>query len=214
MADQFDPIGTAHYAVAEVVGIFQTAAALETAVAELETAGFGRASISILATKAERSGGIDALYKSANMIADDPAASQAVFVSPESRTEGEAAEIAVPIAIGGFAGAWIIAAAGGALIAAIGATIVGGVIGAGLGSILILTVARHHAAAIQDQLGHGGLVLWVKTPDPAAEQRVSEIMRRCGGMSVHAHTVTREWGTVDSPLHDVQPDPFLVRESR
>ena len=83
MAGRFDATGTAHYAVAEVVSIFRTAAALETTIAELETAGFGRASISILATKAERSGGIDTLYKSAKMIEDDPAARQTVFVSAE-----------------------------------------------------------------------------------------------------------------------------------
>jgi hypothetical protein len=212
MADQFDSTGIARYAVPEVVGIFPNAAALEAAVAGLGTAGFGRTAISVLATKAERSGAIDALYKSATLIEDDPVARQAVFVSPESRTEGEAAAVAVPIGIGGFAGAWVIAASGGALIAAIGATIVGGVIGAGLGSILLLTVARHRAASMQAQLEEGGLVLWVKTPDAAAEQRASEIMVRCGGLSVHAHTVMRAWGTVDSPLHDVQPDPFLVRE--
>jgi hypothetical protein len=214
MADQFDSTGTAHYAVAEVVGIFQTVANLETAVAELGVVGFGRTSISILATTAQRPDRIDALHKSADLIEDDPAARQAVLVSPESRTEGEAVEISVPLGIGAFAGAWVIAAAGGALITAIGATIVGGVIGAGLGTILLLTVARHHVASIQAQLAQGGLVLWVKTPDAGAEQRASEIMLRCGGRSVHAHTVMREWGPADSPLHDVQPDPFLVREDR
>ena len=42
-----------------------------------------------------------------------------------------------PAGIGGFAGAWVVAAAGGALVTAIGATIVWGVVGAGLGRLLL-----------------------------------------------------------------------------
>ena len=147
------------------------------------------------------------------MIEDDLAARQAAFVSQESRTEGRAFAISLPFGIGGFAGAWAVAAAGGALAAAVGATVVGGAVGAGLGALLVRAVARHHAETVQSQLARGGLVLWVSTPDEASEQRALEVLRRCGGMSVHTHSVAREWGVADSPLHDVQPDPLLERDA-
>ena len=122
--------------------------------------------------------------------------------------------IAFPAGIGGFTGAWAVAAAGGALVTAIGMTVLGGAVGAGLGALLFYAVASHHAVDIESQLAAGGLVLWVSTPDEAAEQRALEVLRRCGGMSVHAHTIDREWGVANSPLHDVQPDPFLEHDKR
>ena len=117
--------------------------------------------------------------------------------------------ISLPFTIGGFAGAWAVAAAGGALAAAIGATLVGGAVGAGLGVLLLRAVARHHVDSAHEQLAQGGSILWVSTPDAAAEQRALQILQRCGGRSVHAHQVARDWGVADVPLHDFQPDPFL-----
>jgi hypothetical protein len=195
--------------VREVVGVFRTASALDTAVEQLEFAGVGRAAISVLGVDAERSGRVDTLYQSAEMIEDDPTIRLATFVSPHSRAEGEAAAVAVPFAIGGFAGAWAVAAAGGALITAIGVTVLSGGVAAGLGALLLRAVAHHHAMAIETQLAHGGLILWVRTPDSASEERALSVLRSNGGTSVHAHTIERSWGVADTPLHDVQPDLFL-----
>jgi hypothetical protein len=108
------------YSAREVVGAFPTASALETAVEQLEITGVDRAAISVLGVDAPRSGRLDALYRSAEAIEDDPTARQAAFVSKESQTEGKAFAISLPLGVGGFAGAWAVAAAGGALAAAIG----------------------------------------------------------------------------------------------
>ena len=207
-----DKSGTMHYAAREVVGVFPTASTLEAAVEQLEIAGVNRAAISVLGVDAQRSGRIDAIYRSAESIEDDPAVRQAAFVSQESRTEGKAFAISLPLSIGSFTGAWAVAAAGGALAVAIGTTIVGGAVGAGLGVLLVRAVARHHADNARSQLARGGSVLWVSTPDEAAEQRALEVLQRCGGTSVHTHSVTREWGVADSPLDGVQPDPLLERD--
>lgn len=203
---------TTHYAAREVVGAFPTADALENAVEQLGIGGVNRAAISVLGIDAERSGHVDRLYRSAEAISDDPTARQAAFVSHGSRAEGEATVIAFPLTIGVFAGAWVVAAAGGALIVAIGATLVGGAVGAGLGALLYHAVARRHAANIESQLASGGLLLWVSTPDQAAEDRALAVLARCGGTSVHAHTIDRQWGVADVPLHDAQPDPFLEHD--
>jgi hypothetical protein len=151
MSGTTDESGTMRYAAREVVGVFPTASALETAVEQLEIAGVNRAAISVLGVDAERSGRIDALYRSAEVIEDDPAARQAAFVSQESRTEGQAFAISLPLSIGSFTGAWAVAAGGGVLAAAIGATIAGGAVGAGLGVLLVRAVARHHADNARSQ---------------------------------------------------------------
>jgi outer membrane lipoprotein SlyB len=207
-----DDGGTTHYTAREVVGVFPTSDALEFAVKELEIAGVDRAAISVLGVSAQRSSGIDSLYKSAEAVADDPAARRRAFASSDSVNEGKAFAIAIPAQVGGFAGAWAVVAAGGAMAVAIGATIAGGVVGAGVAALLVRAVARHHADEIHAELKSGGLVLWVSTPDDAAEHRALEILQRSGGKSVHAHGVVRNWGTADVPLHDFQPDPFLERD--
>jgi hypothetical protein len=55
-------------------------------------------------------------------------------------------------------------------------------------------------------------VLWVNTPDDAAEKRALAILTTCGARSVHVHHVERQWGIKDTPLHEVQPDPSLERD--
>jgi hypothetical protein len=63
--------------------------------------------------------------------------------------------------------------------------------------------AEGGAAAVAVPLTIGGF---------AEEDRALGVLQRCGGASVHAHTIARHWGVADVPLHDVQPDPFLERE--
>jgi hypothetical protein len=58
--------------------------------------------------------------------------------------------------IGGFAGIWAVAAAGGAVVTTIGATIVRGDIGAGLGGLLLLSMA----AGIRVNLAAAAVVVW------------------------------------------------------
>jgi hypothetical protein len=212
MSGTTDKTARTYATVREVVGVFPTASALDTVVEQLEIAGVNRAAISVLGVDANRAGRIDALYRSAEAVADDPAARHAAFVSGDSQAEGKAFAISLPMGIGGFAGAWAVAAAGGALAVAIGATVLGGAVGAGLGALLVRALLRHHADNIQSQLAQGGLVLWVSTPDSPAEQRALAVLRRCGGASVHALSATQEWGVADAPLHDLQPDPFLERD--
>jgi len=93
-------------------------------------------------------------------------------------------------------------------------TIAGGALGAGLGALLLIAVARHHAEHVKQQLARGGMVLWVRTPDPLAEKRVMAVLNQCGARLVHIHEVKRDWGIKDVPLHDVQPDPFLEGEPK
>jgi len=212
MSGKTDESGTVLYSVREVVGVFPTVSALESAIQQVEIAGASRSAISVLGVDTNRSGHVETLYRSAETIADDPSAQRAAFASRDSLTEGKAFAISLPLEIGGFGSAWAVAAAGGALATAIGATILGGAVGAGLGALLVRAVAHHHSEHIKSQLAEGGLVLWVSTPDEAAEQRALAVLGRCGGKSVHAHSVEREWGVADVPLHDAQPDPFLERD--
>jgi hypothetical protein len=135
------------------------------------------------------------------------------FVSRDSRTEGEAVVVGIPLYVGGFAGAAAVAAAGGALALAIAATIVGAAAGAGLGAILAATIARRYSARVQEQLIKGGLILWVSVPNPDAEKRAVAILDETGAQDVHVHEIKHEWNPMDIPLFAAQPDPLLEKDS-
>ncbi len=214
MTDAKTDDGTWKYRAREAVGVFPGPDALEVAVNELEIAGFDRAAISVLASDAKVKERVGHLYRSVADTTDDPEAPASAFVSPASRIEGEAAAVGIPFQIGGFAGAAAVVAAGGTLAAAIAATILGGAVGGGLGGLLALAVARNHAEAVREQLARGGLVLWVSTPDDAAEKRALAVLQRCGASRIHVHTVERKWGPRDRPLHDTQFDPLLDRDRK
>jgi hypothetical protein len=198
------------YRAREAVGTFAAVDALEKAVDELEIAGFDRAAISVLATDAKVRRRIGHLYESATDAADDPRAPQAAIIGRDSRVEGAAVAVGAPLYVGGVAGAGAAVAAGGTLAAAIAATILGGAIGAGLGALLALAVAQRHAHSIGRQLEQGGAVLWVGTPDEAAEKRALAVLRRCGASDVHVHAIDRAWRVSDRPLAEAQLDPLLL----
>lgn len=206
--------GATKYPVREAVGLLPSPDALEAAVEALEKEGFGRTAISVLASDHAVKDRLGQLYSSAQAAADDPKAPRTAFPERESRREGAAALVGGPGLVGGFAGAFAAAASGGALATAIATAVAGGVVGAGLGALLLVAVARHHAEHVEKQLAQGGLLLWVTTPDAAAEKRALAVLERHGASNVHIHEFEREWGVQDVPLHDVQPDPFLDKEPK
>ena len=200
------------YGSKEVVAVFDDADALETAVNELETSGFDRAAISVLATSAKAERHIASLYRALREIEDSSDAPREAFVSRHSRTEGEAAAVGVPLYIGGIAGAFAIVASGGTLALAIAAAIAGGAAGAGLGALLAMAIGRHHSARIGEALRRGGLILWVTVATSEAEKRALALLERLGGQDVHVHEIHREWSIRDIPLGSSQLDLFLERD--
>ncbi len=213
-----DGPATIHYVASEVIGVLPDQAALDGAVERLGMAGIDRAAMSVLGVAALRkSDGAaparSALGRSAEAMSDDPKTPQSAFISHASRKEAQGMAIAIPMEIAGFGAAWAMAAAGGALLLAIGATAVAGAVGAGLGALLYHAVARRHADAIAAQIAHGGLILWVTVHDAATEERVATVLRGCNAGSVHTHRIDRQWGFADVPLHNVQPDPFLEHDA-
>lgn len=212
MAEMTEPEGSRHFSEREVVGVCADARMLDEAVERLGMAGVDRAAISVLAVTGERSGRMKAFYDSAAPILAGDALQQATYVSQDTRTEGKAVAIAVPFQIGGFAGAWAVAAVGGALVAALAGALVVGAVGAGLGAIVYHAVARHHARDIHDKLLQGGFAVWVSTPGDDMERCAIDVLQRCGATSVHTHTAHRTWGVADTPMGDVQPDPFLEHD--
>jgi hypothetical protein len=91
--------------------------------------------------------------------------------------------------VGAMAGAGAIVASGGTLAAAIIAAALAGGSGGLVGSILAEWVGKHHAHHLQQQVDHGGLLLWVRTWTPADEERALSILTRHSGEQAHIHAL-------------------------
>jgi hypothetical protein len=72
--------------------------------------------------------------------------------------------------------------------AILGAALAGGA-GGLIGGIVARLVGDHQAQHVQEQLDHGGLLLWVRTWTPDDEKRAVEILKRHSGRDVHIHSI-------------------------
>jgi hypothetical protein len=205
--------GQENYAAREALGVFLRADDLESAFDGLEQAGFGRAEISIMAAQETVAQKLGHRFESVRSLEEEGRVPQSTFVSKYEFAEARAAAFGLPFYIGAVGSAFAVVATGGALVTVIAAAVGGGLVGGGVGLLIAKAIGEHHAKTLEDNLRSGGLLLWVRIKDETQERKAIEIMQAVGGTDVHAHTIERNWGLQDVPLHDVQPDPFLEKRS-
>jgi len=175
--------------IREAVGIFDDARTLQSAIDELESAGFDRADISLLAGEETVAEKLGHRYRKAEELEDDPKVPRTAFVSTESIGDAEGGLIGGLLYVGAVAAAGAVVASGGALLPVIASAALGGGSGAAIGAVLARLIDRHHADYLQKQLDHGGLLLWVRTWDAAHEARAVDILRRHTAHDVHVHSI-------------------------
>ena len=176
-------------AIREAVGFFQTADALQEAIDDLMSSGFDRAELSLLASEQAVEEKLGHCYERVEELEDEPTAARCCYVSPESIGEAEGGLIGAPMYIAGVAAAGVVLASGGTMAAAIlGAALAGGA-GGVIGGILARLVGDRQAQHVQEQLDHGGLLLWVRTWTRDDEHRAVAILKRHSGHDVHVHSI-------------------------
>ena len=172
----------------EAVGIFDTADALQEAIDELLSSGFDRAELSLLAAEETVEEKLGHKYEKVAELEDDLSVPRAAYVSTESIGDAEGGLVGGLMYIGALAAAGAVVASGGTLAATLaGAAMVGG-LGGLIGSALARLVGDHHAHQLQEQLDHGGLLLWVRTKGEAHEKRAVQILSKHSAHDVHTHT--------------------------
>jgi hypothetical protein len=173
--------------IREAVSVFQTADALQEAIDELQESGFDRSQLSLMASEQAVEAKLGHKYQRVVQLEDDDTVPRVAYVSPESIGDAEGALIGGLLYIGVGVGA--VLASAGALATAITGGVLGGGAGAVIGSVLAKLVSDHHARYLQDQLDHGGLLLWVRTWDDEDEKRAVSILKKHSGHDVHVHAV-------------------------
>jgi len=175
--------------IREAVGIFHRNDNLQDAIDELLSSGFHRSELGLLASETAVREKLGAQFKTISALADDPAVPRAAYVSPAAIGDAQGGLIGALVYIGAVAAAGAIVASGGGLASIITAGVLAGGTGGLLGSALATWLGEHHANYLQDQLDHGGLLLWVRTRRTTDEQRAVEIMKRHSGGEVHIHAL-------------------------
>jgi hypothetical protein len=163
----------------EAVAVFDDLSSLESAVYELETNGFDRASFSVLANEAAVEKKLGHRYRQVKEMEDNPAAPRETFFSHVSRLEADYLSTPILAAIGALA----LAGAGPlAVIVATGA-------GAALGAALSVSLHEHHARNVAEQLARGGLLLWVDLRNARDEETARRILAIHSAHDVHVHDI-------------------------
>ena len=173
----------------EAVGVFDDAVSLEAAIDDLESSGFDRAEISLLAGENAVVEKLGHHYARVTELEDDPEVPRSAFVSTQSIGDAKGALVGGLVYVGAVAAAGAMVASGGsALAAVIAASALGGA-GGLIGTTLGQMVERHHADYLREQIDRGGLLLWVHARDDAHQQRAKAILSRHSAHDVHIHAV-------------------------
>jgi hypothetical protein len=173
--------------VREAVGVFKTAAPLQDAIDELMSSGFDRAEISLLAAEKTVEEKLGHKYRKVAELEDDVKVPRTCYVSTESIGDAEGGLIGGLMYVGAMAALGAIFASGGTLALAIAGAAAAGGAGGLIGAVLAKLVGDHHARHIQEQLDHGGLLLWVRTWNKEDEGRAVSILKKHSGVDVHVH---------------------------
>lgn len=176
-------------ALREAVGVFDTAETLQDAIDELLSSGFNRAELSLLASESAVEAKLGHKYRKSSELEDDVRVPRTAYVSTESVGDAEGAVIGGLMYVGAGVLMGPVAFAGGTLAAITTAAAFGAGAGGLIGTILAQLVGDHHARHLQEQLDHGGLLLWVRVWDAENEKRAVEILAKHSGRDVHVHTL-------------------------
>jgi hypothetical protein len=187
--ETFMPVKQETRTIPEAVGIFDRNEDLQGAIDELLSSGFHRSELGLLADEATAQEKLGHQYKKISALADDPAAPRSAYVSPEAIGDAEGGLIGGLAYVGATVATGVVIASGGALAALIAAVVLAGGTGGLVGSVLAKWLGDRHANYLQQQIDRGGLLLWVRTRDVAAERRAVEILRKHSGGEVHVHAL-------------------------
>lgn len=175
--------------IREAIGVLGDPQELERTVEDLLTEGFNHSDISLLASEETAREKLGHGYPDTRAAEDDPKAPRIEFVEPESRVEARGALAGILGYVGAVTAGGIAFATGGAAGVIIAAGLVGGGALGSLGAVLGRILDQRLASTLENQVRHGGIVLWVRVADQGQEETALRVLSRHGARDVHVHTV-------------------------
>ena len=168
----------------QAVAVFQDIAALDVAVGQLLDAGFDQDDISLLASEVTVEDKLGHRYERVEELEDSADAPRVAY-----RTLAEFADTERTIAnaltfLPTIIAAGTVVASAGIVAAAIAGTAISGAL---LSTALARWIDKAHADHLQEQLEHGGLLLWVNAPTAEKQGEAFRVLKEHGAADVHLH---------------------------
>jgi len=170
--------------VTEEVAVFHDVNSLDAAVEELYEAGFRPGEVSLLAGTHTVEKKLGHRFERVEELEDDPDVPRKAYRTRASLGESEDVLIGSLTYLPAVIAAGTVVASAGVVAAAVTGVALGGAL---LGTALSHWMDKSHAEWLQDQLDHGGILLWVRTPDTESEQKALTILSRHSAHDVHLH---------------------------
>jgi hypothetical protein len=170
----------------EAVGIFSDEISLEKAIDELLMEGFDRRELSLLSHEDATSRPKD-MKPGIDDLADRPSVSRTDYFCPEALGGAEGAVVGTFTYIPAWGAIWVASSVGASTLATAVAGAATGGAGLLVGSALAFWLARRHRKHVEEQIEHGGLLLWVRTRNSGLEQKALETLSRNHATHVHLH---------------------------
>ncbi len=186
--------------VREVVGTVHSREELDALVDRLTTSRFDRGDISLMASHDAVVRKLRAIYRDPVEIAEAPDLPRRDLVTRDDVSSVSAVVFGTLVSVGALGAALPVIASGGALAAIVAVALTGGAAATAIGKVIRdRIVERLDAVSLENDLLHGGLVVFVRARDPEREEEAMAIMRDCGASNVHVHEV-RMKRFEDAPL--------------
>lgn len=181
--------------VREAVALFDTEDEMQAAVDELETKGFSNTAISRPASQNEVEIALHHQVRNVKDLEDDSEVPRKAFIGPDSRTEGMAVLLMIPVYIFVMAAAGFAAASGLAVWQAIVISLMVGLFGVMVGGFFVYRITKRKVERARREKKWGGFLLWVRTGNNDQEDKAVNILRQHAGRDVHMH------GPIHGPGH-------------
>jgi hypothetical protein len=173
--------------VREAVARFDEPERLEAAISALQSHGFDRADISFIAREGFMGAHVAAGHAATQRAADDSTVQREAPVESTDVRQGRMLGTSLAAVVAAFAAAGFTVATGGAAALAAGLAAAAGLGVGAAGAAVGMTAGEGERHFIDEQLAQGGVLVWVRTRDPAAEERALQLLREHGGVEIHLH---------------------------
>jgi len=147
-------------------------------------AGFDKSDVSLLASEAAVEEKLGHRYERVQELEDSPDAPRVRYRTLAEFADTERTVISSLTFLPAVIAAGTVVASAGVVAAAIAGTAIGGAV---LSTILARWIDKSHADHLQEQMEHGGLLLWVNTATPEKQKSAVEILTRHSATDVHVH---------------------------
>jgi hypothetical protein len=162
----------------EAVARFADPERLEAAISALQSRGFDRADISFIAREG---------FLGEHVAPGDHRTKRGAPVESTDTRQGRMLGTSLAAVVAAFAAAGFTVATGGAAALAAGLAAAAGLGVGAAGATLGMKARESERHFLDEQLAEGGVLVWVRTREPQAEERALAILREHGGTEVHLH---------------------------